>query len=64
MVSQIKGVAMTKRKAMLVYLDDDIRERLKRLSEKERVSVAQLIRWAVADYLGLKSSVRRKVVRP
>jgi predicted transcriptional regulator len=51
---------MTKRKPMLVYLDEDVRERLRRLAFNERVPMAMLIRRAVDQYL---KGLPRKAVR-
>ena len=51
---------MTRKKATLVYLDEDVRERLRTLAFEERVSVALLIRRAIDQYL---KGLPRKAVR-
>ena len=42
-------MAEKKRTTTLVYLDEDVRVRLKYLALDERVSMAELIRRAIAD---------------
>jgi Ribbon-helix-helix protein, copG family len=50
-VSQRKEIPMANKVTMLVYLDPDVRDRLKELAEAERVSMALLIRRAIDQYL-------------
>jgi predicted transcriptional regulator len=42
---------MANKVTMLVYLDPDVRDRLKELATEERVSMALLIRRAIDQYL-------------
>jgi hypothetical protein len=44
-------IPMTRRKPMLVYLDEDVREHLRELAFEERVPMALIIRRAVDQYL-------------
>ena len=52
----------TKRTTTLVYLDDAVRTRLKHLAVDERVSMAELIRRAIDEYLTRHQRAARKAV--
>jgi predicted transcriptional regulator len=49
------------RKTTLIYLDEDVRLRLKYLALDERVSMAELIRRAIDDYLKRHGKARKAV---
>jgi len=49
----------TPRKTM-IYLELDVHERLRRQAFEERISMAELIRRAVDEYLSTHSKERRK----
>jgi predicted transcriptional regulator len=66
--SQKKGdttMAEKKRAATLIYLDEDVRVRLKHLAADERTSVTELIRLAVDEYVERHHAreKRRKAVK-
>jgi predicted transcriptional regulator len=62
MVSQKKGETMTekKRAATLIYLDEDVRVRLKHLAVDERTSVTELVRRAVTEYVERHDAKRKR----
>jgi len=61
MASQRKEEIVMARIVTPVYLDEDVRSRLKKLAEAERVSMATLIRRAIDQYL--KAQPRKAVKR-
>jgi len=52
----------TKRTTTLIYLDEAVRTRLKHLAVDERVSMAELIRRAIDEYLTRHQRGARKAV--
>ena len=58
-------MAEKKRAATLIYLDEDVRVRLKHLAADERTSVTELIRLAVDEYVERHHAreKRRKAVK-
>ena len=51
----------TVRATTLIYLDEDVRVRLKHLAVDERVSMTELIRRAIDEYLERQPKARKAV---
>lgn len=49
-----------KRAATLIYLDEDVRVRLKHLAVDERTSVTELVRRAVTEYVERHDAKRKR----